>query len=475
MPKQGNPFTELLPRNLLALFGAHNLTDPYEIGRTSLSPERIQVHEDWNPNLESFDADIAIITFEAGAIMFSTYVQPICLWNDDTPPTQTEGHVGGWGQSQNLEKFFVEIPTKLKVPIHANEFCFLTTKNLVDLASNRTFCAGRGDGSGICDGDSGGGVSIKDGSTFFFRGIVSSGLYDQIGCDVSKFAIFTDVLKFKLWIDQIMREDGEILIPDVIQVNLTCTIQAYDLYYLSKHNPRWYKSCRIEDQEIDGETFSVVGDPNEKIPVFDIRHSKGVKFLPENIAESFPGLIVYKVWNCSIKIVNLKHFRDLYKLECLDLVSNEIESIDGDSFEDLTKLAHFNISYNKIKTIDPNWFQSLKMLEELGIGHNQIQFLDEKIFDNLQNIKEIALSHNKISTIPANLFKNNLYLEQIWLNENKIKKISSTMFDHLNDLTHVGLQNNLCVNDLYRSDGLIRMKNFLSMYCRSPDQIKSLA
>ena len=183
MPKQGNPFKKLLLRDLLALFGAHNLTDPHETFRTVLPPQRIQVHDDW------------IITFQVGVILFSTYVQPICLWNGDTPPSQTEGHIGGWGQSENLENFFEEIPTKLKVPIHTNEFCLLTAKDLSDLASNRTFCAGRGDGTGICTGDSGGGVSIKVGSTFYFRGIVSSGLYDEISCDVSKFAIFTDVLK----------------------------------------------------------------------------------------------------------------------------------------------------------------------------------------------------------------------------------------------------------------------------------------
>ena len=201
MPKHGNPFTKLLARDLLALFGAHNLTDPYEIGRMALSPQKIQVNDDWNPNLESYDADIAIITFQAVAIPFSSYIQPICLWKEKSDPTQTEGYIAGWGQSQNLEKFWEEIPTKLKVPIHTNEFCFLTTKDLVDLASNRTFCAGRGDGTGICDGDSGGGVSITDGSHFYFRGIFSSGLRDLISCDVSKFAIFTDVLKFKLWID----------------------------------------------------------------------------------------------------------------------------------------------------------------------------------------------------------------------------------------------------------------------------------
>ena len=468
MPKYGNPFKNLLPRELLALFGAHNLTDPYETGRTALSPQRIQVHDDWNPNLDRFDADIAIVTFQAGAITFSSYVQPICLWNEKTDPTQTEGHIGGWGQSQNLEKTFEEIPTKLKVPIHTNEFCFLTEKELVDLASNRTFCAGRGDGAGICTGDSGGGVSIKVGSTFFLRGIVSSGLYDQISCDVSKFAIFTDALKFKPWIDQIMSQDGEISIPKVVRAVLTCNITSRSWPYLYASESKALKICYIEDQKIDDEGFSVAGEPNLSVQGFDIEDNKEVKFLPENIAESFPALTVYQVLSCSIRFVNGKHFKGLKKLEHLNLARNEIESIDGDSFKDLTNLEDIDLNYNKIKKIDPNLFQSLESLQDFYIDHNQLEFLDEKIFDNLQNLRLIELGKNRLSTIPSNLFKNNLKLDWIYLDYNKIQTISSTMFDHLKSLTYINLQTNVCVNGDYRQDQFNKMTNDLSMNCLSP-------
>ena len=465
MPKQGHPFKKLLPRDLITLFGAYNLSDLYETGRTPLSPQKIQVHEDWNPNLQSYDADIAIVTFEAGAILFSSYVQPICLWNKKTDPTQTEGQVSGWGQSQNLEKKFEEIPTKLKVPIHTNEFCFLTTKDLVDLASNRTFCAGRGDGTGICDGDSGGGVSIKVESTFYFRGIVSSGLYDQISCDVSKFAIFTDVLKFKPWIDQIISKDGEILFPKVDRANLRCTISSFSYHFGDK--PKDLQTCYIEDQKIDDEGFFVACDPNLSIPAFSIEHIKEVKFLPENIVDSFPELIVFEVWNCSIKTVHGEHFKGLTKLEYLNLAYNEIESMDGDSFKDLTKLENLDLVHNKIRTINPNWFQSLETLRIFLIGRNQIELLDEKIFENLQNIEKIRLDYNELSTIPVSLFENNLQLKDIYLDVNKIQTISSTMFDHLKNLEFVDLQDNICVHDYFGPNKFDEMKNVLSKNCTS--------
>ena len=421
MPKQRKPFIKLLARDLIALFGAHNLKDYYETGRTSLSPGKIQVHDDWNPNLETFDADIAILTFEAGAIMFSTYVQPICLWNDKTNPNHTEGHIGGWGQSETLENTFEEIPTKLKIPIHANEFCFLTTKDLVDLASNRTFCAGKGNGKGVCDGDSGGEVSIRVGSSLYFRGIVSSGLYDELGCDASKYSVFTDVLQFKPWIDEIISEgqiisdDDEILLPKFVRPNLRCTITGHMIFF---------KTCKIYDQKIDGEGVFVDVDPNQLILAFHIRNNKEVKFLPENIAESFPLLTEYHVTNCSIRTVTGKHFKVLNNLWILSLEDNEIESIDGDSFKDLTKLG------------------------------------------------SISLKSNKIKTIPGHLFTNNLKLEAIYLNQNQINKISFIIFDHLKNLKHVNLAGNACVNYSYyvfsNWNRFNYMRNVMSMHCRSP-------
>ena len=472
MPKHGNPFVKLLARDLIAAFGAHNLKNPHETGRIFLSPQKIQVHDDWNPKHENYDADIAIATFLAGAITFSTYVQPICLWNEQTDPSQIEGHIGGWGQSENLEKPFGDVPTILKVPIHTNEFCFLTTKDLVDLASNRTFCAGRGDGTGVCEGDSGGGLSIKVGPTFYFRGIVSSGLFDQFSCDVSKFSIFTDVLKFKPWIDQIISERrgerGKILVQKAVRVNLICTIRSISWTYSFRVNNKESEACFIIDQNIDREGFFVESDPNLSILALIIQNNKEVKFLPSNIVDYFHKLRFYEVENCSIKTVNRKHFNGLNKLERLDLSLNEIELIDRDSFKDLNNLKSLDLSHNKIKTIDPKFFQSLETLLQLMIGNNQIEFLDGDIFVKIKNVRFIDLEHNKLSTIPADLFKNNLELDEIWLHANEIQAISPTMFDHLLYLHYVDLRINTCVDDSINQNRINEVKNVLRKNCKSP-------
>ena len=174
----------MLAHELIVLFGVYNLSDHYEVGRITLSPEKIKVHPDWNSSDTRQDADITIMTFESGAIPSSKFIQPICLWSDAIPPTQTNGYIGSWGVNRQSQNAYEGTPSKRKVQIVFNIFCFLRTKNLTNLATSRTFCAGSGNETGICEGDNGGGVTIQVGSVFYFRGIVSSSLYDQISCDL---------------------------------------------------------------------------------------------------------------------------------------------------------------------------------------------------------------------------------------------------------------------------------------------------
>lgn len=192
----------LLPRDVLAFFGAHDLTDLYETGRFALSPKEIFIHDNWNPGTTHYDADLSLLKFEKGSIHLNDYVQPICLWNSENEPTETEGDVVGWGKSEDPLKKHEDVAKLVKVVIQTNEKCFLSEKALLELSSLQTFCAGLRNGSGVCQGDSGGGFSIKINNINYLKGIVSSSLMNGKDCDVSKDSVYTNVLKYHPWIDE---------------------------------------------------------------------------------------------------------------------------------------------------------------------------------------------------------------------------------------------------------------------------------
>lgn len=189
-----------MPRDILAIFGAHDLSNLFEAGRFQLSPKKIRLHDDWNPMTAEYDADLSLLEFE-DSIPLNRFVQPICLSEND--PAVTEGVVVGWGKSEDETKDHENIPKLVKALIQTNEDCFFTEgqKHHLDVSSRRTFCAGLRNGSGICHGDSGGGLFIKVNGVHFLKGIVSSSpVNTDGGCDVSINAIYTNVQKFKDWI-----------------------------------------------------------------------------------------------------------------------------------------------------------------------------------------------------------------------------------------------------------------------------------
>lgn len=198
-----NTNVALLPREVFALFGAHNLSNPYENGRKTQSPKYIKLHEEWNPSTITYEADIALLEFEEGSILFnenSIHIRPICLWSSATEPLEKNGIVTGWGKSEDQSKLHEHEPKLTTAPIQSNEDCFFEAERLLGISSRRTFCAGTRNGSGICHGDSGGGLFIKVAGIFYFRGIVSSSLIKDDTCDVTNFAVYTNVLKFTDWI-----------------------------------------------------------------------------------------------------------------------------------------------------------------------------------------------------------------------------------------------------------------------------------
>lgn len=166
---------------MLAIFGAHDLSNPYEAGRFQLSPRKIYVHNDWNSSSIQYDADLSLLEFEDGSIHFNAFVQPICLFYSENEPPVTEGIVTGWGKSEDPNKITEIKPKLIKARIQSNEQCFLESKALVDLSSQRTFCAGLKNGSGVCTGDSGGGLFIKKDYAYHLSGIVSSSLVKNDG------------------------------------------------------------------------------------------------------------------------------------------------------------------------------------------------------------------------------------------------------------------------------------------------------
>ncbi|XP_070505241.1 serine protease gd-like [Chironomus tepperi] len=189
-----------LAGEIIVQLGIYNLDKKVEIGRAFHAVQSINVHPDWNTLTRNFDADIAVLVMDR-EVTLSEFVQPICLVQATSAST---GVVVGYGKSEDVTKKHENIPKILETPIHSNEDCFLQNYLLAPLSSKRTFCGGTGAGVGVCNGDSGSGLFVTNGTTYYLRGIVSSSLRGgPYGCDVDTYAVFTDVTKYIDWINNV--------------------------------------------------------------------------------------------------------------------------------------------------------------------------------------------------------------------------------------------------------------------------------
>lgn len=169
--------------------------------------KNIFLQNEWNHEIENYDGDLALLKFENN-LMFNDNLMPICLWHNQTILESTgvvisftdpeEDEPGYFNYEHDPNHNFAQ---RFIMPIR-NE-CVESQPRFEAIASNRTFCAG-GFNSGRCleVGNSGSSIAVKIENKHYLRGIVSASFIDFAGCDNFTYSLFTDVLKFRDWIDQ---------------------------------------------------------------------------------------------------------------------------------------------------------------------------------------------------------------------------------------------------------------------------------
>lgn len=170
----------------------------------------IKLHPDWNAESPIFNGDIALMKFIT-SIEFNDKISPICLWHMHSELID-HGKILSFisleedspGYYNHFHDEFHNYPKEFNVPIRSE--CVRSQPRFMEIYSNRSFCGG-GLNSGPCleTGNSGSSLAVQIDGIFHLRGIVSASFIDIAGCDNYTYTLFTDVLKYKDWIDGITK------------------------------------------------------------------------------------------------------------------------------------------------------------------------------------------------------------------------------------------------------------------------------
>ena len=151
----------------------------------------------------NFAQDIALLKL-ASPFELTALVRPICIdWDNVYERKQLQvgqnGKSAGWGKtiagepSENLQELTMPfVPYNQCLAVVPDDFRGYITSD--------KFCAGRLNGSSLCEGDSGGGLCFDTDGTWYLRGIVSVSPVKDNKCDYHSYTVFTSTGYFRDWI-----------------------------------------------------------------------------------------------------------------------------------------------------------------------------------------------------------------------------------------------------------------------------------
>ncbi|XP_070501610.1 uncharacterized protein [Chironomus tepperi] len=444
-----------LPREIIIQLGAYDLDRKIEVGRISHAVQSINIHPDWNPFTQSYDADIAVLVLDP-EVNFSEFIQPICLVQDTSA---SSGVVVGYGLSEVNATEHEKIPKMIETPIQSNKDCFKNNRALAGISSGRTFCGGTGTGVGVCNGDSGSGLFVDDGTTYYLRGIVSSSLLNvNRECNVDNYSVFTDVTKYIDWINGVSINRIDLIVfcgilwmqscVDAQSADCDYKIRNYMITgYLNQNKP--YYSCYLSTklQRSINTVTTINGQLNTGRTDDDVRYlyissDNSINTFSSTYCQKFKNLEVIQSYAADMNSIDGNSLEKCENLDVLSLNRTQLNSIPNELLTRNSKLSKIMIKEGQVTTLPENLFLSQNKLKLLILVDNQINFLPSNIFNPLIQLEYLDLHNNKLQSIDSKWFKNLGNLKWLYLNGNQISLVPDKSFEIFTNLEVLSLDNN---------------------------------
>lgn len=144
----------------------------------------------------------------------------------------------------------------------------------------------------------------------------------------------------------------------------------------------------------------------------------------------------------SLDDIDLKTFAE--HLQILVLSGNLLQTIKPSWFVGFVQLTTLDLSGNQITVIDdPTVFKELPKLENINLCRNEITRLHRGLFREMIFLKTLDLSDNRLQVFDEGLFRDLVRLEQINLSGNGIQRLNMVkVFSKTRSLAKIDLSNN---------------------------------
>lgn len=232
---------------------------------------------------------------------------------------------------------------------------------------------------------------------------------------------------------------------------VSATLAAHNCSSFSDRNHGF--GCELKNVSPNNESFEINvmmrdNDQNkteEDIVWVQIRDSEFTN-LPKGVFEKFVNMEKIMIINSAgFKVLNTSYFDK--KITLVLMKNTDIEIIGEFPLTGLNELKILSLNYNQITQVHKNAFRDLVKMEKIEIVGNKLEYLDVDTFQNNVNLKLVLLYHNKLKVIPADLFSRNKLIESIQLQNNSISQIEKGFYRPLEKLTKADFSSNICISE----------------------------
>lgn len=190
--------------------------------------------------------------------------------------------------------------------------------------------------------------------------------------------------------------------------------------------------------------------------------------VPGNTFCQLPNLVHLNLSRNRIQDVADLGFRERTPPPPQPLISSHDDVYDVDPYQRKSSatscpldLQSLDVSWNRFVVVPTNGFGSLRRLTELRLAGNQISVVNDRPLGGLANLEVLDLSCNNVVSLPVNMFKDVAdTVKQIYLQNNSIGALSPGLFVNLYQLTSLDLSYNQLTSkwiDAGTFTGLIRL------------------
>lgn len=188
--------------------------------------------------------------------------------------------------------------------------------------------------------------------------------------------------------------------------------------------------------------------------------SSGMKRLPRGLYKIFKNVKRVAVHGLDTvgefldnNAITRGDFQGAKGVNALLFMSVMLEQLRARAFEGAENLNYLTIEACRVSVIDKDAFKGLKKLQSLGLKYNFITTLHPTTFNDLGQLEHLLLSGNYLRSLTKNHFKNLKKINRISLIGNLLTEIDPNLISQFKDLEYLYLDQNLCIDEHFGSDG----------------------